>query len=99
MSNDAVKLGKLALADAERDAVHVAIVPAIANCNLTPGERVGIFHRDGNLIADTNYDYVGVVDPFLLHKVFAGQTFYVCLFPNTVTDMRHHWTHPAFGDE
>lgn len=85
------KLGRLADADAGRDAVHVAVVPVVAPRDLAPGQHVG---PDG----DAGGYHVGVVDPFLAAPVRAGELFYLCLYPGTVAGMRHHWSHPAFPD-
>lgn len=87
--SEPIPLGKLIEGEAERDAVHVAIVPVTAKEDVWPGCEVGI---DGA----RNAPYVGIVDPFLKDGVKAGQRFYICLFPNSVTGMRHHWEHPLF---
>ncbi len=78
----------------QRDAVHIAVVPCIASCDLLPGQHVGV-------TADGKYSMrpgttVGIVDPFLTSFVPAGQTFWLCLYQGQVTTLRHEWTHPAF---
>jgi hypothetical protein len=85
MSAERVKLGELVPDDlGGRDAVHVAVVAMVATRVMQPGERL------------TN----GMVDPFLSSPVQPGQRFWFCLFPGTVTGLRHHWRHPAYdGDE
>lgn len=90
---DHVKLGQLLDGTEQRDAIHVAIAPAIASGRLHPGERVSVA-QDGR--ASTAAPHVGIVDPFLTGPIFAEDRFYVFLFPGTVTGMRHHWSHPAF---
>lgn len=90
---DAV-LGQLVDASTERDAIHVAIAPVQASQNLMPGWHVGI-GPDGK--AGPSGKHIGIVDPFLGGTVSEGQWFYLCLYPQTVTGMRHHWSHPAFG--
>lgn len=68
---------------AGRDAVHIAIIPMIATRTLQPGERL----RNG------------VVDPFLTAPIAPGERYYLCLFPHSVTSLRHVWQNPAFADE
>lgn len=80
----------------ERDAVHVAIVPLTAACDLLPGQHVGI-DSDSKLTPDAKL--IGIVDPFRIGMIRAGTRVYLCLYPDTVTSMRHEWKHPAFmGD-
>lgn len=89
-------LGKIIEGEAHRDAIHVAVAPVEAAHRLNPGERVGLL-EDGR--AGWMVKSIGVVDPFLSTAVPAGERFWLFLYPNTVTGMRHHWQHPAFkGD-
>lgn len=78
-----VKLGELVPADQGRDAVHVAIIPMVAYRTMHPGEHLNN----------------GIVDPFLTRAVRPGERYWLCLYPNTVTSLRHVWTHPAFPTE
>ncbi len=90
--------------DDYRDAVHVAVIPAVAGEHLDPGMRVGP-GRDGMYVECVNgVDLVGLVDPFLPNAVKRSERFWLFLYPGTVTSLRHHWQHPAFtattaGDE
>lgn len=89
-------LGRSPEPGAERDAVHCAIIPTVAAMTLQPGQHVGLDEmRRAN--AD-RLPHVGIVDPFLATTVTEGSAFYLLLYPNTVTGMRHHWLHPAFVD-
>lgn len=90
-------LGKLIVdLTAERDAVHIAVAPMIATENLTPGQRVGIV-SDGK--AGPVVHHIGIVDPFLdAPYVPEGERFWLFLYPNTITSLKHLWTHPAFKD-
>jgi hypothetical protein len=82
--------------DRRRDAIHIAVAPVTAAERLTPGQHVGLV-REGDLelvgLCDRS---IGVVDPFLATAVEPGQRFWLFLYPNTITGLRHVWTHPAF---
>jgi len=93
------RLGKLIEGPAERDAIHIAVVPMIAGIDLRTGEKVRLQYDSTEIALDGEYndDAVGIVDPFLDdYLVRKGQRFWCYLFPGTVTGMRHHWEHPAF---
>jgi hypothetical protein len=79
----------------KRDAIHLAVEPAVAAHTLRPGQDVGI--ADGVAGASTNP--VGIVDPFLKGAVEKGQRFWLVVYPRQITSLRHVWTHPAFGEE
>lgn len=88
---DQPKLGELlGPADLDRDAIHIAIAPCTAAMNLSSGVPVG---ADGTQNAP-----VGIVDPFLTVPVRPGDRFYIFLYPNTITSLKHLWTHPDFDD-
>lgn len=91
-----VELGKLIAFDANpgRDAVHIAVAPVVAGEKLWAGYEVGFL--DDRTVGTAAAVKVGIVDPYLKGSVRKGEKFYVCLFPNTVTSLRHVWTHPEF---
>jgi hypothetical protein len=91
------KLGQLIDSTAGRDAIHVAIAPVEAGEGLRPGERVGVAVIGDRFIASRNAEpKLGIIDPFLTETVPAGKRCYICLFPGTITGLRHVWMHPAF---
>ncbi len=85
-------LGHLCDDGSARDAVHIAVAPVIATTVLEPGQHVGVV--DG--VASKLAEHIGIVDPYLTYPVLPGQRFWLFLYPNTVTSLRHVWTHPAF---
>lgn len=86
------KLGQLIDQNQQRDAIHIAIAPVEAAHDLRPGEHVGLLEGKATNCAT----YIGIVDPFLTAPVRTGQWFYLCLYQQTVTNLRHDWTHPDF---
>lgn len=103
MTKDAVAtMGDILPDDAGgRDAVHVAVISAVANERLFAGQDVG-FDRMPNSTsegaASTKGTHLGIVDPFLKVAVQAGQRFWLYLYPRTITGLNHQWAHPAFPD-
>jgi hypothetical protein len=78
--------------DAQRDAIHIAVIPVEAAMELSPGMHVGL---DGLDRATPLVDTIGIVDPYLDDTVLPGERFFVFLYPGTITSLRHEWTHPA----
>lgn len=93
MSEQTTILGKLVGDDANRDAIHIAVAPVVAAENLFPGQDIGLC-EDGRVASVS--PVIGIVDPFLKHRVVIGDRFYMLLYPNTITSLRHEWVHPAF---
>lgn len=98
MAESPTKLGSLLDPDSEhiRDAVHVAVYPAIAAEPLRPGEHIGL---DASGWASSHVTkLIGIVDPFLPEGtvVDSGEHFWLCLYPGSITSLRHLWEHPEF---
>lgn len=91
------RLGQLITKHVGRDAIHIAIAPVQAGHYLQPGERIKINELKQAIPAE-DWEYTGIVDPWLDTDVNAGQWFWVLLNPNTITALRHYWTHPDFPD-
>jgi len=92
-----IQIGKL-ITDGERrrDAIHIAIAPVTAAESLDPGQDVGFWpHNQTESVASVE-DCIGIVDPYLTEPIRKGDRFYLFLYPNTVTSLRHIWTHPAY---
>jgi hypothetical protein len=87
-------VGNLLEPTVQKDAVHFAVIPMEAIERLSPGQRVG---KDDHGHISGSQPHIGIVDPFLTKPVLAGQRCFLFLFPNTITSLRHEWTHPAFN--
>jgi len=82
--------------DRRRDAFHIAVAPVTAATRLAPGQHVGqVQEGDFELVGPCNKN-IGIVDPFLADMVEPGQRFWLLLYPDTITRLRHVWSHPTF---
>lgn len=98
MSTKPPKIGHLITGPAFRDAIHIAVAPCIVGTSsLKPGESVCLI--DGKAFNYFDEPKIGIVDPFLKEPVYEGESFWLFLFPDTITSLRHEWTHPAFEAE
>lgn len=82
-----------------RDAVHVAVLSAVADEVMYPGEHVGINGtiKEGEYVAYSQVEpSIGIVDPFINGVVQKGERFWLFLYPRTITGLSHQWSHPAF---
>jgi hypothetical protein len=97
MKKDALEtLGQLIEEDETRDAVHIAVIPAVADQVLYPSQRVAY---DSGL-ARVEGKHVGIVDPFLdLPRLHPDDRFWLFLFPRSITGLRHIWTHPDIPEK
>lgn len=99
MSAEGTKVGELRRGGEKRDAIHIAVAPAVAAERLFAGQKVGLIKGDNDkYFTGRAKTMIGIVDPFLDHAVEAGDQFWVFLFPNTITGLNHVWTHPAFTE-
>lgn len=89
-------LGKIITSPQQRDAIHVAVAPVVAAMDLDPGWHIGI---DSEGLASISATKMGIVDPFLQQGVRPGERFWMFLYPNTITALRHDWTHPGFKSD
>ncbi len=87
-------IGKILDGTAQKDAIHIAVAPVFADTNLMPGQHVGVVENERMGLSDRP---IGIVDPFLKDSVQKGQQFFLFLYPNTITGLRHEWTHPLFS--
>lgn len=93
-------LGSIIGPNEARDAIHLAVEPAVCGENrLKPGEHV-YRREDGcyyGTTGATGQYLLGIVDPFLTADVKKGQRFWLVVYPRQITSLRHVWEHPAFA--
>jgi hypothetical protein len=89
-------LGTLIDDTQKRDAIHLAVEPAVAGTALTPGESVIL---DDDLLTAFGVpagEGVGIVDPFIVGPVPKGAKFWLVVYPRQISSLRHVWEHPSF---
>lgn len=97
MSDTGPTIGKIITnGDHRRDAIHVAVAPVTAACRLNPGEHVGLVGVE-DLAGPCGEHNIGIVDPFLRKSVERNERFWLFLYPESITGLRHVWKHPAFN--
>jgi len=96
MADNPPNIGELVPAgEHRRDAIHVAVLPVTAAEPLQPGCDVGFVTGSRGAVSQDSDNPIGIVDPFLRDTLQAGERFWLFIYPNTVTGMRHVWSHPA----
>lgn len=90
-------LGKVITKPQKRDAIHIAVAPLVAAHGMTPGMHIGL--NEKGEASNHVKAFLGIVDPYLDKAVKTGDTFWMFLYPNTVTGLRHDWSHPDFVND
>lgn len=97
MATNPPKMGSIINEEVARDAIHMAVAPVVAAEDLRPGMHVYLTsYGEAVHSIEVGESPVGIVDPFLRRPVRKGQQFWLLLYPNTVTSLRHEWEHPAW---
>ena len=97
MKDALATLGTIIDENEARDAVHIAVIPAQASESMQPGTHVVLAGKRASRAINERHG-IGIVDPFLSEAVAVGEWFWVCLYPRTITSLRHVWTHPSIPD-
>lgn len=95
MKDNAPKLGQVISNEAFRDAIHIAVASVkVGAPKLYPGDHVGLL-SDGS-VSTSAKPHIGIIDPYLTNPIYADEQVWLLMYPNTITGLRHEWTHPAF---
>lgn len=104
VSTDALEtLGTIIDDKEKRDAIHLAVIPMVAQQNLQPGDHVD---SSGCRCLPYGQSAIGIVDPFLKKRpdeingfgVKSGEHFWLIIYPRQIHSLRHVWTHPSFPE-
>lgn len=93
---DSIVLGQLCGPLAQKDAIHIAIAPVECGERLSPGQVIGFVKGSQTVVTGNPKVALGIIDPYLVNNLKKGDWCYMLMFPNTITSLRHEWTHPAF---
>lgn len=96
MSEVQQNIGKILNGAEPRDAIHIAVYSVRAGEKLWAGDRIGI--KNGKAFK-RDVKPIGIVDPYLIIPAQEGDWFYLFLFPNTITSLRHNWSHPDLDNQ
>lgn len=103
MAENIPKLGQIITTPESRDAIHVAVMPVVSaeGETLLPGQHIGFAERGWRVTGNPQepYKLLGIVDPFLAAPVQPGTRFWMLLYPQTITGLRHDWSHPAISQD
>lgn len=92
-------LGKLLDGPMPRDAIHIAVACVKVAHRMDPSQRAHFVPGHGCELVEgcrDNEECIGLIDPFLREAVDKGRYCWLFLFPGTITNLRHVWSHPAF---
>jgi hypothetical protein len=95
-------IGQLTTPNANRDAIHVAIIPVISDEVLSAGAHVGVVSMSsmGVKVSRNAKTKIGIIDPFLKELYTSkNSACWLFLYPKTVTNLRHDWSHPDLDKE
>lgn len=96
VTTDALEtLGTVLTTPQKRDAIHLAVIPVIADELLSPSDPIS--QVNGKAFRDK--EGLGIVDPFVSRNIAKGEHFWMIIKPRLITSLRHVWEHPAFDDE
>ena len=104
MSQEQLGIGKKITSPQQKDAIHIAVIPAVAMEPVGAGDKVGILKNkdsEGRYVAciDDSTKFIGIVDPYLNTTINRGEQFWIFLYPGSITSLRHDWTHPDIVEE
>ena len=80
-----------------RDAVHIPIIPVVADGRIYPRSQLNLHKKDdvvrASLAGEVSSKAIAVVDPFINTVIESGDLFYAWLRPESTYKLWHEWTH------
>jgi len=92
-------VGKILVGEHHKDAIHIPVMPVFADEIIVPGAKLAKSEnpkKQGFRVKTAFHpsDAIGICDPYLRTSTRIDDQFLMFLFPGTVTNLRHDWTHP-----